>query len=85
MPETRKHTRVPRDDLDRAILAAMGDDVRALPAGTAEAAGTDAASEVDPTSPDAAVRRTFPAVPLASFTFRSSPPAKGTDPGEPQP
>lgn len=55
MPETRKHTREVRDELDRAILAALGDVVRPLAAGEAYAAASDPApAGTTPPPPDAA-------------------------------
>lgn len=91
MPETRKHTRVPRDELDRAILAAMGEDPRPLPAGEAHRVGPregerplDAraagpGSDQSLTSPDTVEPRTLPTTTLGSFSFRAQPPPAPED------
>ncbi len=65
MADTRKHHRVVRDDLDRQILAALGDDVRPFEAGEHHrpAAGEPAASPTPRPS-------TLPfGSPLGAFTF----------------
>lgn len=79
MPETRKHRVEPRDELDRAILAAMGEPVRPTTPGedrlppSAESYVTDEPDAEAPAKPASAKPATptftTPGTTLGAFTF----------------
>lgn len=72
MAETRKHRVEARDDLDRALFAALGEPVRPATPGQQPAAGTD--ERRDPQTPTPATGR-----PLDTFTFGAPRPAEDSD------
>lgn len=68
MPETRKHRVTPRDELDQALFAALGEPVRPLAPG-------DHAADADEAAPTSAVATPIlsPGTALGSFTFGRPP------------
>lgn len=69
MPETRKHIPQARDDLDRALFAALGEPVRPFQPG---AKASEADPEGEPGASEAEAQAPKPTT-LGSFTFRSAP------------
>lgn len=65
MAETRKHQQVARDDLDRAIHAALGEDVRPFTPGEDPYTASDRADEPDTWRPG----HLPPSSALGAFTF----------------
>ncbi len=68
MPETRKHRVTPRDELDQALFAALGEPVRPLVPG-------ERAADADESAPTSAVAAPIlsPGTALGSFTFGRPP------------
>lgn len=79
MAETRKHRIEVRDELDKALLAALGQPVRPVEPGSQVAPGQAPAAE--PTAPEAATPHTAPFVrpgsALGGFTFGPKKPKQG--------
>jgi len=66
MPETRTHRVTPRDELDQALFAALGEPVRPLmPGEPAQAAGAESSEPASPVTAPIAIHGTA----LGSFGF----------------
>lgn len=85
MPETRKHRVVPRDALDEALFAALGEPVRPTTPGRDADAATPAAGPPSSPSPGPGSPATFVtrASALQGFTIGKAPTTAKTPPTAP--
>ena len=69
MAETRKHRVTPRDELDQALFAALGEPVRPLVPGEPAPSGDGSDAEASDPAPSVTAPIVAPGTALGSFTF----------------